>query len=225
MVNPAVSNDVVSSTTCPTFITRTWSVTDICGDSDTDVQIITLLDTEPPQFINAPSDIEITCADPIPGISDDSDFTVVDNCDPNPEIVFFDSEVTLPGIGLCPGDTVITRTYIVSDVCGNTDSIDQNIIIENTPPPECRPVDCIPSPCDRSSCPIQECDCCGADPVPCQSVNCAPTNCNAVPCTAIPCSGCDVLPASNGCQPKLCAPTYIFIDDDDVLAADRGALK
>ena len=149
-------------------------------------------------FLNTPDDIEVSCADDIPGIADDSDFTVTDNCDPDPIITFTDFIQDLPGVGLCPGDTVITRTFRASDNCGNTNFFTQTITVINVPPAECSPVDCTPAPCDRSSCPNQDCDCCGADPVPCQAVNCSPTNCNPVPCTAIPCSGCDVVPVSNG---------------------------
>ena len=49
-------------------ITRTCTATDECGNTATDVQVITIVDTTPPT-INAGEDMTIECGDPIPGPS------------------------------------------------------------------------------------------------------------------------------------------------------------
>src|SRR6185369_4326471 len=36
--------------TCPQIITRTWSATDLCGNSNTCSQVVTVEDTTPPSF-------------------------------------------------------------------------------------------------------------------------------------------------------------------------------
>ncbi len=51
--------------------------------------------------------------------------TAIDNCDPVPVVRFTDSVAA----GSCPMESVITRTWTATDVCGNTTSRDQVITV------------------------------------------------------------------------------------------------
>ncbi|MBN2868605.1 MAG: hypothetical protein JXK08_08045, partial [Flavobacteriaceae bacterium] len=63
-------NDVITSTNdCPVIVTRTFTITDTCGNSATAIQTITVQDTSPPT-ISIPADITIECGQDIPPISD-----------------------------------------------------------------------------------------------------------------------------------------------------------
>ena len=63
------------------------------------------------------------------------DVTVVtdeaDNCDPNPQVTWVNDVST----GTPCVDEVIVRTYMITDACGNTTTVTQNIIIEAVYPP------------------------------------------------------------------------------------------
>ena len=63
-------NDVVTSTNdCPIIVTRTFTITDSCGNSATASQTITVQDTTPPT-VSVPADITIECGQEIPPIND-----------------------------------------------------------------------------------------------------------------------------------------------------------
>ncbi len=57
--------------------------------------------------------------------------TATDNCDPAPVISYSDSTV----VGLCPQESVITRTWTAEDHCGNISTCDQIITVEDTTAP------------------------------------------------------------------------------------------
>src|SRR5688500_13648949 len=133
----------VSSGTCPTIITRTYSVTDACGNSINVTQTITVDDNILPTASNA-SSITVDCigAVPVPDplvVTDEAD-----NC-LGPIVVAFVSDVSS---GTCP--TIITRTYSVTDACGNSINVTQTITVDdNILPTASNPagitVDCIGS--------------------------------------------------------------------------------
>ncbi|UCE58659.1 MAG: hypothetical protein JSU63_14595 [Phycisphaerales bacterium] len=58
---PIVTWGDTSAGTCPEVITRTWTATDACGNSDTGVQTITVDDTIPPTFTIVPADTTVEC--------------------------------------------------------------------------------------------------------------------------------------------------------------------
>jgi gliding motility-associated-like protein len=122
--NPVVAHvsDVSDGNSCPETITRTYSITDDCLNQITVSHDIIINDVTPPTASN-PTDINITVGAPIPG----SDPLVVtdeaDNCG-TPTVAFV-SDVT--DNGACP--ETITRTYSVTDSCGNSINVEQLIII------------------------------------------------------------------------------------------------
>ena len=129
--NPVVAfvSDVSDGNTCPEVITRTYSVTDDCGNSINVTQVITIGDNTNPTASN-PADINIALA-PAPA----PDITLVideaDNCTVNP-VVAFVSDVS--DGNPCP--EIITRTYSVTDDCGNQIFVTQLIIIGGGTIPE-----------------------------------------------------------------------------------------
>ena len=121
---PTVSfvSDVSDGNTCPEIITRTYSVTDDCGNSTNVTQTITVTDITPPTASPPPNiDIPIAPA-PAPDIAVISD--AADNCSPSPIVAFVSDQ---SDGGDCP--EVITRTYSVTDDCGNETLVTQLIII------------------------------------------------------------------------------------------------
>ncbi len=93
--------------------TRTWLATDACGNTSLPVsQTITVQDITPPVLSGAGPSITINC----PTIPAFHAPTAVDGCDIFPFITFTD--VTIPGV--CLGTYEKTRTWIATDMCGNT---------------------------------------------------------------------------------------------------------
>ncbi|MFK8009738.1 MAG: Ig-like domain-containing protein [Saprospiraceae bacterium] len=116
-------NEVIG-TGCPFTITRTWTATDDCDNETTVTQIVTIIDTSIPTFNNIPSNVTIEC-DEMPT---DEIVTASDNCDTNVDVIF--SEETTTG---CPYS--IIRKWYATDDCGNIDSIQQVITIDDTVAP------------------------------------------------------------------------------------------
>lgn len=125
----------VSNNACNERITRTYSVTDSCGNSILVTQFINVLDVEAPTASN-PADINIACIEdiPIPDTSVINDAS--DNC--STPVVSFVSDIS--DNNSCP--ETITRTYRVTDECGNFTDVIQLIRIEdNIPPTASAPAD------------------------------------------------------------------------------------
>ena len=156
--NPQVSvtRDSVGSPGCPQAyrLTLTYVATDVCGAADTCKQIITVVDTTPPQIV-CPRDTTIECDeiggegakallslkppagdDPFKGGGYDYRFgrpKVTDNCDPDP----FYALVNVYLIDHNPCHTVIRLVFLSADHCRNiSDSCYQHVIIVDSTPPE-----------------------------------------------------------------------------------------
>ena len=92
-------------------ITRTWRAVDICGNSKTATQIITVTDTQAPLFNNPPENTTVSCL-AIPTVPV---LLAQDNCGPAP--VIYMGQTQTPGD--CSTGFVITRTWTATDLCGN----------------------------------------------------------------------------------------------------------
>lgn len=116
------------------------------GCSASICQEIYVLELESPA-ISCPPDILVHCErDVNPSFTGFA--TAVDNCEPNPLIIFSDEEV-----GSFPCDYQIIRTWSVSDQCGNVSTCNQNItVIDNVPPIITCPNDIIVSASNHDSC-------------------------------------------------------------------------
>ena len=132
----AVPTDDVDPGSCEgeEVITRTWTLTDECGNTTIKVQTITIADTTSPSF-TTPADITIykdeNCDhDASVGVTGDVT-DEADNCDTSLDATFGD--VTEPGS--CIGEEIITRTWTLTDDCGNSSSGIQTILVRDTTRP------------------------------------------------------------------------------------------
>ncbi|MCG8795926.1 PKD domain-containing protein, partial [Tenacibaculum finnmarkense] len=113
------------------IITRTWNLTDDCGNSTEKIQKITVKDTVKPTF-TVPNDITIftdaSCAfdSSVAKTGDVSDES--DNCDTTLNATFIDVEIA----GICEGEKIITRTWNLTDDCGNSTEKTQKITVKDT---------------------------------------------------------------------------------------------
>ena len=110
-------------------ITRTWTLTDRCGNTDTCVQTINLIDTTSP-VITCPGDVNIECSDSTAPANTGS-ATATDNCDSSPTITFTDSIAA----GSCTDNYRIARTWRATDACGNTITCQQTITLDDSTSP------------------------------------------------------------------------------------------
>ncbi|XOV68837.1 MAG: CUB domain-containing protein [Fluviicola sp.] len=118
--------DVSNGQTCPETITRTYSITDVCGNQITVDQIITVNDITAPVMAAAPADVTVECIGDVPAMTD---LGWTDNCD---------GAGTVTGVDVSDGQScpeTITRTWTYTDACGNTSSTSQTIIVDDTTPP------------------------------------------------------------------------------------------
>ena len=122
--NPVVAfvSDVSDNQTCPETITRTYSVTDACGNSINVTQLIIVSDDILPTASD-PIAINVQCVGDIPTPDPAVVTDASDNCS-NP-VVAFVSDVS--DNQTCP--ETITRTYSVTDDCGNSINVTQQIIV------------------------------------------------------------------------------------------------
>jgi len=118
--------EVSSGTTCPEILTRTWTVSDTCGNTTTETQIITINDTIAPVIDPAPADQNVQCWSEVPAMAQ---LNWSDNCD---------GSGTLNGVEVSDGlscPETITRTWTYTDGCGNTATETQVIVINDITPP------------------------------------------------------------------------------------------
>ncbi len=146
--------EVITPGTCANdfTITRTWEYLDMCGNGDVIFQTITVSDISDPVLLDPfPLNLDLECAADVPP---PIDLNILDNCDG--PLVISPAEVITPGA--CVNDFIVTRTWDLSDLCGNGDIITQTItvsdvtapVLDPTPPVDVA-VECaddIPDPID-----------------------------------------------------------------------------
>ncbi|WP_235298656.1 HYR-like domain-containing protein, partial [Portibacter marinus] len=122
---------------CPITLTRTFTVFDPCGNSADCIQTIEIDDTTPPTADPISAIGPFSCYADIPA----PDVTVVtgevDNCGGIVTVAFV-SDSADPG---CNG--TVSRTYSLTDVCGNTANITQDITIDDNKAPTADPISAI----------------------------------------------------------------------------------
>lgn len=113
--------------TCPTIISRTYRIQDVCGNFSDITQNITILDTIPPSA-NAPAPMVFNCVQEVSLPNTNLVTNVTDNCTV-PTVTHLNDVSS----GTCP--EIITRTYRVEDACGNfTDVIQLITVLDSIPP-------------------------------------------------------------------------------------------
>ncbi|MDP4826836.1 MAG: hypothetical protein NWR73_04065, partial [Flavobacteriales bacterium] len=99
---------------CPQsfIIVRTWVATDYCEHETTDEQIVTVIDTTSPEFVEFPGDLVVECSDEFPAVV----YPIgVDNCDESVEIEMIEEIED----GDCPAEYTLRRIFRGFDDCGN----------------------------------------------------------------------------------------------------------
>ncbi len=133
-----VAFNQIAGSGCPYTITRTWTASDGCGNEISATQVVTLFDYTPPLLLGAFDDLTLQCHETIPELV----VTASDNCDPNTTITL-SSQTQAYACG-----SLITKTWVATDMCGNSASASLQIyLIDETSPvfntvPENITVDC-----------------------------------------------------------------------------------
>lgn len=125
-------SDVSDGKTCPEVITRTYRVTDDCGNATDRIQQITIKDTTNPN-IQGPADVTVSCSSQIPAANKNL-ITAGDNC--STPVVSIVGDVS-DGKS-CP--QVILRTYRATDACGNFSDWVQKITVNDKTAPTATPM-------------------------------------------------------------------------------------
>jgi large repetitive protein len=110
-------------------ITRTWKAVDDCGNVQTTVQQLNMIDSTPPFLSLAPVVVFECVSGVVPitsGISSDA-------CSPLGSVVSTYSDVY---VLVSPCETQISRTFTTTDACGLVSYNNQLVIIRDTTPPE-----------------------------------------------------------------------------------------
>lgn len=109
---------------CDYSFVRTWTATDVCGNTATFDQTIHVVDNTPPEFVYVPQDMNVPC-NTTPLLESPE---VVDNCSD------FDVEFEESAAGSGCQNSII-RTWTATDGCGNTSQATQTIdFIDNQGP-------------------------------------------------------------------------------------------
>ena len=123
-----ISVDTISGDCIGNFtILRTFTATDHCDNTSSEVQTITIQDATAPEFTNIPEDYTAECSDAHPFDLASAE----DNCG-DVEIVYAADTLA----GSCIGNYTITRTFTATDECGNSSASEQVITIVDTTGPE-----------------------------------------------------------------------------------------
>jgi hypothetical protein len=109
------------------IIARTWTATDLCGNSASAVQNIIVQDTTPPT-VTAPPSRTLECPADI-STNNTGVATVHDGC--SAVAVTYSDSVS----NSCGGAKVITRIWVATDACGNSASALQTITVRDTTAP------------------------------------------------------------------------------------------
>ena len=109
--------------------TTTYIATDDCGNTSEAVSVVVhIVDTQPPFFTSFPEDLLLLCGDDYP--NDLASYE--DSCDPNAYLSNYDLQFDFQP---CANNTVISRTFTISDDAGNEFSQTQYITFLDEDPP------------------------------------------------------------------------------------------
>ena len=174
--------------------TITYIATDACGNSSESEVVVNIVDTEPPYFTSFPENLVVACGGDYPNDA----VSYEDACDADAFIAENDLQFDFQP---CANNTLITRTFIISDNSGNETTQTQSItFLDLDPPILLTPLDSL-----FYQCAYEVPDCLeifeGLEFDDCSSGEVVPTDCN------------DVVVAGN-CEEQACIieRTYFFED-------------
>ncbi|HEU0008243.1 MAG TPA: hypothetical protein VFT34_00345, partial [Verrucomicrobiae bacterium] len=121
--------DVTTPGACPQeySVTRTWTVTDKCGNVASCSRTVVVRDTTAPSISALPGPTTIEC----PATPSFATPTATDACDPSPTLTFADVTTA----GSCPQNHDVTRTWTAINHCGNSSTASQVIHVVDTTAP------------------------------------------------------------------------------------------
>ncbi|MCK7591125.1 PKD domain-containing protein, partial [Subsaxibacter sp. CAU 1640] len=119
--------DHLTTDICPRKIDRTFTITDNCGGTASDIQFIIIQDSTPPVVPSPPADVTYECFDDVPL---PSNLSANDTCSGTITSLGIDS---VSGTDTC--NYIITRTWTFTDSCGNSSVISQSITVRDDTPP------------------------------------------------------------------------------------------
>ncbi len=122
-VNMMVQEEWSNLEDCSYLLIRTYTATDLCGNTSSHVQTITVLDTQAPMFPQLAEEVFVQC-DEVPAFEM---IIASDNCDPNVTVCMNETQVQ----GDCPTEQMRIRVWTAVDACGNTASFTQTVIVED----------------------------------------------------------------------------------------------
>ncbi len=128
-------NDAENLTSCNNTgtIVRTWTATDDCGNAVSADQMITVVDSTPPE-LTVPGDIVVDCGGSIePEVGTTGIATASDGCGTGLITANFQDDTS--GLTGCSGTGVIIRTWRATDACGNEVTDTQMLSLQDVDPP------------------------------------------------------------------------------------------
>jgi hypothetical protein len=119
-----VYEEVISGD-CPYTHTRTWTATDDCGNTVVATQVVTVTDNVAPYFGAVAPFIQVSCED-----IDEFVIVAFDNCDAEVQVTVLNEQIFSGGCYF-----YAFRTWLATDNCGNTTTVQQLIqIIDQVAP-------------------------------------------------------------------------------------------
>lgn len=122
-----LESETTTGDDCINFVTRLYQVEDACGNFMQFSQLITLVDTTGPTFVETLEPDSFLCSDLVPSCFDTS-ILWEDNCN-SASWTCSDSVLT----GDCTqNECIIERTFVLTDACGNQSSASQLLTVSET---------------------------------------------------------------------------------------------
>ncbi|MDO8368789.1 MAG: HYR domain-containing protein, partial [Saprospiraceae bacterium] len=115
---------------CPFSYTlrRRWTASDNCANTQTAIQMITVVDQVKPVFSFIPADITVSC-EALPGLGTP---IASDNCDPAVTVNYLGETRE---DGACLNTYILRRRWAATDQCSNTATAEQVITVQDLTPP------------------------------------------------------------------------------------------
>ena len=129
-----VYTEVLDTNATGISLIRIWEAIDACNNIALDSQILLLIDTTPPTLMGIPMDTMVACsAIPDTPLVAMTGIFAIDNCRDSTSIIFKEISTKSASPDTCTAyNYTLTRTWIATDIGGNTDSVSQIITVLDT---------------------------------------------------------------------------------------------
>ncbi len=127
-----ISSSDASSGVCPIVLLRTYGISDACGNTSSYTQTINIKDTTAPEISSIPANVTVSCVSEVP-TSNTGLVVATDNCGGTVSVTVSSDVITNK---TCDNRYTITRVYTATDICGNSSSMTQTILVDDQTAPE-----------------------------------------------------------------------------------------